>query len=201
MHFDIASLEKPHIYRLLTHTVVPRPVAWVLTENEDGSLNIAPFSYFNVISSDPALVMISVGHKRDGEKKDTWRNIEQRQFCTIHIANSELMPLVNETARGLAAGVSELDQIEHELVAEESFALPRLKSAPVAMSCKVHDLHLVGPGPQAVIYLSVKHLYVKDAIMTEEPFTVDANALDPISRLGGEDYASLGAITTLKRPS
>ncbi|MDN3648096.1 flavin reductase family protein [Reinekea marina] len=201
MHFDLMSLEKQQVYRLLTHTIVPRPVAWILTENEDGSLNMAPFSYFNVIASDPALVMISVGQKRDGTKKDTWRNIEERQFCTIHIANTELMPQVNETARGLAEGDSELNQIEHELVAEESFTLPRLKSAPVAMSCKLHDIHLVGNGPQAVIYLSVKHIFVKDTLLTDAPFTVDAHKLDPISRLGGEDYASLGEITTLKRPT
>lgn len=201
MRFDLADLEKPQIYRLLTHAVVPRPVAWVLTENEDGSLNVAPFSYFSVVSCDPAILMISVGHKRDGSKKDTWKNIDTRHHCTIHIANTSLMADVNETARGLAAGESELNNIEHKLVAEDSFALPRIKAAPIAMACRDHDIHLIGEGPQAVIYLTVKHIYVADGLLTETPFTIDSASLDPISRLGGEDYASLGEITAIKRPS
>lgn len=201
MNFDLVGLEKPQIYRLLTHAVVPRPVAWALTENEDGSLNVAPFSYFSVVSSDPAMLMISVGHKRDGSKKDTWKNIDARHYCTVHIANTGLMASVNETARGLAAGESELNNIEHKLVAEEGFALPRIKAAPIAMACRYHDIHLVGEGPQAVIYLTVKHIYVHDALLTETPFTIDSATLDPISRLGGENFATLGEITTIKRPS
>ncbi|MFQ3230959.1 flavin reductase family protein [Reinekea sp.] len=201
MRFDLADLEKPQIYRLLTHAVVPRPIAWVLTENEDGSLNVAPFSYFSVVSCDPAILMIAVGHKRDGTKKDTWKNIDMRHHCVIHIANTGLMDSVNETARDLAAGESELNNIEHTLVAEDNFALPRIKAAPIAMACRYHDIHLVGNGPQAVIYLKVKHLYVNDALLTDTPFTIDSTNLDPISRLGGDNFASLGEITALKRPS
>jgi flavin reductase (DIM6/NTAB) family NADH-FMN oxidoreductase RutF len=147
------------------------------------------------------MLMVSMGHKRDGSKKDTWKNIEARHHCVVHIANTGLMHDLNETARGLAAGESELDNIEHQLVAEEGFALPRMKAAPIAMACRHHDIHLVGEGPQAVIYLAVKHIYVNDSLLTDPPFTIDSASLDPLSRLGGENYASLGAISTIKRPA
>jgi len=200
MIFDVHNLPKADVYRLLTHTVVPRPIAWVLTENENGSHNLAPYSYFNVVSSDPGLLMFSVGHKRDGSKKDTWYNIEQREKFVIHIADASLANMVNESARPLPLGESEINHIETALVADKAFGMSRLEAAPVAFACKRYDIHLVGNGPQAVIYAQVEAAYVADHLEGESSLLVDALSLNPLARLGAEDYSSLGEIKSIPRP-
>lgn len=200
MFYDINALEKANVYRLLTHTVVPRPIAWVLTENENGGYNIAPFSYFNIVCSDPAILMFSVGHKRDGTKKDTWQNIEARGKCVVHIANTALITDVNESARTLPSGVSELDGMAVTLTQQTGFALPRIAQCPVAFDCQHHDIHLLGNGPQAVIYVQVNSAVVADELNMEN-FTLAEAALDPLARLGGDRYSALGTIMSLDRPN
>ena len=200
MHFDFTHLAKAEVYRLLTHTVIPRPIAWVLTENESDGYNLAPFSYFNMVSSDPGLLMISVGQKRDGSKKDTWANIERRRRCVIHIASGQQLAAVNETARSLPAEESELAAIDASLSEEPGFSMPRLSACAVAFDCQLYDLHLLGSGPQAVIYLQVKAAYVAEAVFVDGQTVPDAQTLDPLARLGAEDYAQLGTLTGVTRP-
>jgi flavin reductase (DIM6/NTAB) family NADH-FMN oxidoreductase RutF len=201
MHIDFTELEKKQAYRFLCHTVIPRPVAWVLTQSPAGNYNIAPFSYFNIVCSDPAIVMISVGHKRDGNKKDTWTNLETGTDAVIHIADFNLLKDLNQTAKSLANDQSELDEITAEVIEQQSFPLPRIRTAAVALNCKRHDIHLLGNGPQAVIYLQVASAYISDELAADNPFMPDANRLNPIARLGAEDYSLLGDIHTLKRPT
>ena len=200
MHIDFSKLEKIQAYRFLTHTVIPRPIAWVLTKGPSGQCNIAPFSYFNIVCSDPAIVMISAGHKRDGTKKDTWANLETSSEAVVHIADFNLLPDLNQTARPLAREQSELDEIDSEIIEQAEFPLPRIRTAPVAMNCKRHDIHLLGNGPQAVIYLEVISAYISDELAGDNPFMPNANALNPVARLGAEDYSLLGDIHMLKRP-
>ena len=199
MQIDFKTLAKVEAYRLLTHAVTPRPVAWVLTQNSDGLLNLAPYSYFNVICSDPALLMISVGKKRDGSRKDTWANIADHNHAVVHIANRNQLSILNQTAAPLAHNESELDSINTELVAQD-FALPRLAQCPVALNCIKHDIHLLGDGPQAVIYLEVVSAYLDDKLQINEHYQFSAQNLDPIARLGADDYSLLGDILTLARP-
>ncbi len=79
---DFSALPPPDCYRLMIQAVVPRPVAWVLSDNGDGSLNLAPFSFFTAISSDPPLLMFSAGKKPDGTPKDTLHNVEERSHSS-----------------------------------------------------------------------------------------------------------------------
>ncbi|EAR09963.1 flavin reductase family protein [Reinekea blandensis] len=201
MHLKFNDLDKASAYRLLTHTVTPRPIAWVLTENENGSYNVAPFSYFTVISSDPALLMISAGHKADGSKKDTWRNIERTEQAVIHIADLSLIDALNETARPLPADVSELTNVDLPLCDEAGFELPRIQAAPVAFQTRLYDIHLVGNGPQGVIYTEVTHAYVNDELWLPDENRVDETRLNPLSRLGGERYSGLGPVHSRARPN
>jgi flavin reductase (DIM6/NTAB) family NADH-FMN oxidoreductase RutF len=200
VNYNFSQLDNRARYSLLTHSICPRPIAWVLTENENGTHNLAPFSYFNVVCSSPALLMISVGHKRDGSKKDTWENLESRHRGVVHIADQALMQAVNESAKTLPSGESELEYLNLTLTQDGSFLLPRIAEAPIAFDCKMHDLHLLGDGPQAVIYLEVEQAYVSDALVKEGEFSFDELALDPLARLGGANYVGLGERTTIKRP-
>ena len=90
MHIDLASLNPLEIYAAMTQTIVPRPVAWILTENENASFNLAPYSYFNAISSAPPMGIVSVTIAPDRDIKDTRHNLETRGDCVIHIAHKEM---------------------------------------------------------------------------------------------------------------
>jgi flavin reductase (DIM6/NTAB) family NADH-FMN oxidoreductase RutF len=90
MLLDFTRLPEHEIHRVMLQTIVPRPIAWMLSDNGDGGYNLAPFSYFSGITSEPPLSMISAGRKADGSRKDTWRNIEERADFVVHIASPPL---------------------------------------------------------------------------------------------------------------
>ncbi|TXR54130.1 flavin reductase family protein [Reinekea thalattae] len=205
MNFDFSQLQKPEIYRLFTHAIIPRPIAWVLTENEsdneDRSYNIAPYSFFTAVTSEPPVLVFSAGKKRDGSKKDTWQNIERSKRCVIHIANTDLAEPLNASAASLESGQSEIEHINLPITEQAGFVLPRVTSAPVAFECSLYEIHEIGDAPQGMIYCQVEAAYVADDVMHKDKPLIDFTKLQPLSKIGGEDYAALGEITTLKRPS
>ncbi len=202
MIFNLDELSPNQRYFTLTQSIVPRPVAWVLTENSNQSLNLAPFSYFSGVSSDPPLIMISVGKKNDGSMKDTRANIIERNEFVIHIPHKEMAAAVTESARPLASGESEIDAQKLETVEFEGSKLPRLKDARIALACekfRVEDI----TDSQAMILGLIKAVYVDDGLITSNDngrVTIDAEKLSPIGRLGGNDYTGLGEIITIERP-
>ncbi|QGJ72053.1 Flavin reductase [Planctomycetales bacterium 10988] len=202
MLIDLATLDATTIYHLMVQTVIPRPIAWVLSENGNQSYNLAPFSYFNAISSSPPTLMISVGHKKSGEKKDTWLNIEERKHFNVHIVSRAQLETMVETAAPYEHGISEVEQLEIETVEEEGFQLPRLKQAKVALACELYQLHEIGTGPQALIIGEIKQLYIEDSVVQLENsrYTIDANEIDPMARLGGNEYVYFGGIEKVIRP-
>lgn len=200
MLIDLATLSPNRIYFTMIQTLIPRPVAWVISDNGDSTYNLAPFSYFNGVCSDPPLIMVSIGKKPDGEIKDTRRNILERKHFVVHIAHRELAEQVTQSSAPLAHGDSELTRSGLPTEAFGDFSLPRLSDCRVAYACELYEHHEIGP--QAVIYGRVRQIYISDAIASEDQgrIKVDAQALDPIARLGGDDYGLLGDITTIPRP-
>ncbi len=140
MYIDLSELSPNQVYYSMIQTLVPRPVAWVLSDNGTrsasgaASYNLAPFSYFTGISSKPPTIMISVGKKPDGSFKDTRVNIEARGQFVVHIAHRELAPSVTESSRTLAHGESELDRLDLDLADFADFRLPRIAGCRVAMA-------------------------------------------------------------------
>ncbi len=137
MNLELSSLSPKEIYSAMIQCIVPRPIAWVLSDNGDGSSNLAPFSYFNGVSSKPPILSISVGKKRDGSKKDTWKNIEERTHFVVHLARSTQAPAVSATAASLPFGTSEVIENQLEVTQDSSWSLPRLVDAPIAMLCRL----------------------------------------------------------------
>ncbi|MCP4433249.1 MAG: flavin reductase family protein [Gammaproteobacteria bacterium] len=199
--FDTLSPNK--VYFTMIQTLVPRPVAWVISENPDKSLNLAPFSYFNAICSDPPLILMSIGLKPDGSPKDTRLNIEAGQDFVVHIAHRELAALVTQTSATLPRGDSELERSGLETCDFPGSRLPRLKDCRIAYACKLHDLQEIGNAPQALIFGEVTHIYIDDEVIELDAkgrVKVLADKIDPIARLGGGEYASFGEIIDIPRP-
>jgi len=210
MNIDLAALPANEIYHLMTQTVIPRPIAWILTMNQAGgvdsdstSFNLAPFSFFNALASAPPTLMVSIGKKPDGHLKDTRANLTTGQPCVVHIAGSQQASLVSESSRTLDYGVSEVEAAGLKLEAFDGFPLPRLAECRIAMGCEVAEVVELGPVPQAIVLLTVKRLFISDiAIETDAKgrLKVSAQVIDPLARLGANEYAGLGDIITLDRP-
>lgn len=202
MIFDLSEMSHGRVYFTMIQTLVPRPVAWVLSENENETLNLAPFSYFSGVASDPPMLMISVGLKPDGSPKDTRTNIIERDDFVVHIAHRELAPAVTETSRVLGAGESELNNVELTTTEFAGSRLPRLAECRVAMACKRFRVEDITP-TQAMILGEVTQVYVDDSVITEDDkgrVKIHADKIDPITRLGGDEYGLFGGVVTVPRP-
>jgi flavin reductase (DIM6/NTAB) family NADH-FMN oxidoreductase RutF len=187
----------------MTQAIVPRPVAWVLSANADGSHNLAPFSYFNAICSDPPLVLLSVGWKSDGTPKDTRNNIEQRRYLVIHIAHAELLEALNASADALPAGESEVSRLALATKAIPGFPLPRLADCRMALGCELYRVEEIGNTRQALIFAEIRLLYVAKEVAEYDVrgrVKIDIARLAPIGRLGSEEYLLPGEVKRLRRP-
>lgn len=203
MQIDFSQLSASGIYFNVIQTLVPRPIAWVLSENSNGSFNLAPFSYFNAVSSNPPLLMISVGKKPDGSHKDTRINIEARKDFIVHIPHRGLLSEMNESSATLPAGVSELDRLGLETESMEGSRLPRIKDSHIAFVCECYEIHEIGNTPQSMILGEIKSLYIDDEVSSKDAkgrVKVDISKLDPVSRLGASEYMGCGEIIKLHRP-
>ena len=208
MQLNFSDYSSSERYHLMTQTIVPRPIAWVLTESDndnhqESNYNLAPFSYFTAISSDPAILMISLTKKPDGGDKDTLINILKNKKMVIHIASDNQGELVTKTAATLTYGKSELTEAGLTTTAFDGFSLPRLSQCDVAYGCELYEVKETGDLPQSLIFVEVKQLYINDNILnTENPdrINIAADKLKPLARLGGGEYASITDPFSFKRP-
>jgi len=188
MIFDLENSKVNDKYKLMAQTIIPRPIAWVVTEDE-GVVNIAPFSYFIGLSSDPATVLISVGHKADGTPKDTLANIRKSKKCTICMVDEKNLQKMHFSSKELDKDVSEseLFDIETETIFENYPQM--IKDIPCAYFCEFNQEIDLGGGSTIPIVLNVKHIYVNNEVITDnERVTIEFN---PVARIG-KSYAFLG---------
>ena len=198
----------------MTQSIIPRPIAWVLSDNgvdentdsDSQAYNLAPFSFFTGVCSDPPLLMLSIGKKPSGDEagqpKDTRKNIERRKQFVVHIAGTDHLNALNQSAATLAHGVSEVSQCALTTVPFEGFSLPRLEGCAIALGCSLYRIDKIGAAEQAVIYGKIEVMYVEDTALQahESRLVIDPKALDPLSRLGGNHYCALGETLSAKRP-
>ena len=195
-------------YFAMVQTIIPRPIAWVLSKTADDNFNLAPFSFFTGVCSDPPIVMISVGKKGEGHEagieKDTRRNIRERKHFVVHIPNCTQLNDVNLSAKTLDFGVSEIDEQSLPLKKFEGFELPRLADTKVALGCTLYRYDEIGNTNQAIIFGEIKQFYVDDTIASVSAtgrLSIEADGLNPLARLGGSLYSALGEKLLAKRPA
>lgn len=202
MQFNPDELHQKEVYKLLTGLIIPRPIAWVSTINEEGVPNLAPFSYFNAVGDDPPHVMISIS--RSGNlNKDTLRNILQNKEFVVNMVTEELAEKMNLTAHPLQPHESEFEFAGVAKGVSTKVKPPLVAESPVSMECVlVHHYNLENHknGGSTIIIGRVVHFHVEDAILLEN-FHINLNKYQPISRLAGSSYAKLGELFTIKRPT
>jgi flavin reductase (DIM6/NTAB) family NADH-FMN oxidoreductase RutF len=192
MKVDPAALSADAAYFWQVATIVPRPIAWVSTLNEGGSANLAPFSFFTGVSSDPPSCLICVARRKhpgeDGVRppKDTWRNIARTGEYVIHVVNDALAQQMNLTSRDHPYGVDEFEQAGVSKLASDRVAPPRIAEAPVAMECRLDRIVEVGRSGTAVIIGEILLWHVRDELLVDG--RLDMSRLDAVGRMSGASY-------------
>jgi len=202
MHVDMSTLSAIEAYATMTQTIVPRPVAWILTRNDTEDYNLAPYSYFNGVSSVPPMVMFSSGMKPDGSTKDTRYNLEQRGDCVIQIAHREMAASMTASSATLPRNTSEINEQGLALAEMPGTDLPRLAECRVAYAATLRDTKKIGH--QWLGFLELTHLYLDDSVTgldAKGRLKVLADKLDPIGRLGGGEYLLAGDVLNIDRPA
>lgn len=182
-------------YKLLTGTVIPRPIAFVTSVAEDGTVNAAPFSYFNIVSSNPPMLSVSV-QRQSGKMKDTARNILEKKEFVIHIVDEENVLEINKTAASLPPDESEMDLAELTLIASERVSVPSVKESKARFECVLEQA--VDLGGTDLIIGKIVRFHIDESIYQKG--RINAETLKPVSRLAGSNYAKLGERFSLKRP-
>ena len=180
--FDAATLDAQTQYKLLIGSVTPRPIALVTTLGSQGP-NAAPFSFFNAIGSDPAMLMFSVGDK-DGGAKDTIANILEIPEFVVHIVSDAIKEKMNICAIDYPRGVSEIAEAGFTALASTKVRPPRIAEAPVAFECRLLQRLELGRVPYHVVIGEVVYFHYREGIV-DERFHVDVGKINPIGRLAG----------------
>jgi flavin reductase (DIM6/NTAB) family NADH-FMN oxidoreductase RutF len=201
MKLDFSRLPAREIYGWMVSTILPRPIAWVSTISAEGRTNLAPFSFFQGIGSNPPMLMFVPVNTRDGAKKDTLRNIEQVPEFVVNLVSCGLAEKMNATAALLPYGESEFEHFGIAAESAERVRPPRVAAAPVSFECTLHSITRLGEGPLAanVVFGRILLAHVRDDVLGPGGLP-DPAKLDLIGRLGGESYARTTDRFDLKRP-
>lgn len=184
VHFDLTQLPQTACYKLLTGTVVPRPIAWVTTQSKEGRVNLAPFSFFNVLGSDPPLVAFAPGDRPDGTPKDTALNIGSGAEFTVNLVSLELAQVMNATATEFPYELGEPEALGIALEPGIMVRVPRVQASPAALECR--EVQTLRVGRNRVILGEVLGISLRaDTLRDEGKHLVNTAALDLIGRMGG----------------
>ena len=199
---DPQALGQRETYKLLIGCVVPRPIAWVSTVDLAGARNLAPFSFFNAIGSNPPAISISVSYV-DGidQRKDTLRNISDTGEFVVNIVDEDLAQAMNATSADYPPGVDEFAIAGVAAVPCVTVRPARVAGAPVSLECKLFTLVPVGAGPgSATLAIGViQMIHVRADIINAHRY-IDITKLRPIARLAGASYAYVHETFDMVRP-
>jgi flavin reductase (DIM6/NTAB) family NADH-FMN oxidoreductase RutF len=195
MIVDPQTLGAEESYKLLTGVVVPRPIAWVTTLNRSGKVNLAPFSAFTFVSPKPPMIGVSIGRKGD-TYKDTAQNILSREEFVVNIADQGLTALVHASSEEMPEDVSECEALGIETAPSEAIATPYVTAAPVAMECRFRQCIEFGETRSRFIVGEILRFHIRDGLLRNGKITT--LELNPICRLGGPNYATLGEVVTMQ---
>ncbi len=183
MHIDPQSNTTQDNYKLLTNLVVPRPIAWVTSQNNQGIINLAPFSFFNAIGADPLYLIISIGNKDDGTMKDTGANILASGEFVVNLVTEELLTAMNISAANFPSAESELTAAGLRPADSKQIKVPRVAEAQASLECVLHSHQALGN--TTLIIGQVVMFHVADQIVGDR---FHINNFAPIGRLGSPAY-------------
>jgi flavin reductase (DIM6/NTAB) family NADH-FMN oxidoreductase RutF len=194
MYFDPDQLDGKNVYKLITSTVLPRPIAWVVSQNGQGRLNAAPFSFFNAMSVNPPVVALGIG-AHGQVLKDSARNIRESGEFVINLVPFALVEAMNITSIEFEAEVNELEMAGLATLPSTKVAPPRISGSPVAFECRTLQIIELGE-MRSIVLANVVAIHIDDeAVLDAERCHVDVRKLDLVGRMhGGGWYARLNEL-------
>jgi flavin reductase (DIM6/NTAB) family NADH-FMN oxidoreductase RutF len=203
VRIDPTQQSKLENYKILIGSVLPRPIAFVTSVNGDGVVNAAPFSFFTVVSTDPPMVGISVMRKPGGIRKDTAANIAGSGEFVVHVVDRDNVAMVNETSVEFPPGMSEAEEVGFRLVQSDIVKVPGLMESKIRMECRLHRILPLGGTSDApnvdFIIGEVVRFHIADELYRDGK--IDTVLLDPVGRLAGTAYGTLGEMFSMPRLS
>lgn len=193
---EASTLDTTTAYRLIIGCVVPRPIAWITTVDEDGRANAAPFSSYNYVAHSPPMLAVNIG-RRDDRLKDTARNIRATGDFVVNVATESLMEVMHGCSAEYPPGVAEPEVLGIPLLPGTRGRAPRIAASPIQMECRLEKALSLGRGLNTLYIGEVLAFHLSTDVFDGRH--VDSMKLRPIARLGGPYYAALGQI--FERPA
>jgi len=174
------EVDKRQIARLMFSLIVPRPIAWITTLSPEGVVNLAPFSFYNGITTKPPLIMVSVGKRKDGSPKDTGRNIRESGEFVVNLVTEEFLEAMVKSGQDFPPDVSEVEALGLELEPSEVVKPPRIKGVKAALECKLYKVIEIGDTPMDLVIGRVVAFHYDPKLLESSKGVV--------GRLGGKRY-------------
>jgi flavin reductase (DIM6/NTAB) family NADH-FMN oxidoreductase RutF len=188
MLFDFATISARERYKLLVSTIVPRPIAWIVSQDLHGHLNAAPFSFFNAFAGDPPVVGIGIGSHDPGRPKDTRHNIRETGQFVVNLVSEEAAEVMNITAIEFERGVSEPSEAGLTTIPSVHVKPPRIAESPVSMECELLQIIDLGP-EQSLVLGRVLAMHIRDeAVIDPAKYRIDTPKLKLIGRMHGAGW-------------
>ncbi|ARF14066.1 flavin reductase family protein [Sporosarcina ureae] len=201
LHFSPQELTAKEKKKFLIGSVIPRPIALVSTKSNSGVINIAPFSYFNIVTYDPPMLSIAV-QRVDGKPKDTARNIYENKEAVVQVVDTDNVEAANATSAPLGPDESELDISSFTTVDSKAIQVPGVNETKVRFETELYDSLVIyneeNIATTDVLLLKVQHYHIDETIYHNG--YIDPLKLQAVSRLAGNDYAEIGKLFTVERP-
>ncbi|WNM17943.1 flavin reductase family protein [Flavobacterium capsici] len=201
MTFNPEVVDNSTLYKLLTGTVIPRPIGWISTVDENGINNLAPFSYFNMVSSEPPCVMFST-RRDNNQNKDTLNNVLKTGQFVANLVSVDIAEQMNTTSAPVAPNVDEFQLAGVTPVDSLLIAPKRVKESKVNFECEMVHHHFIkdknGNETACVVIGEIKMIHIDDAILTENNH-INMEVYQPVARLAGSFYGTLGELFSIKR--
>jgi len=191
LHIDPAQIPVPKLHGYLLGSVAPRPICFASTVDAQGNINLAPYSFFNVFSANPPIMVFSPARRvRDNTTKHTLENVQETGEVVINIVNYGMVEQMSLASTEYPKGVNEFVKAGFTAVASDTVAPPRVKEAPVQFECKVNDIIALGQdgGAGNLVICEVTRLHIDEAILDEHG-AIDASRIDTVARMGGNWYS------------
>jgi len=194
------DLEKKDLHELFVSTMLPRPIAFVSTVSQEGIFNLAPFSFFTPISMVPPVIGFSIVWKRDGQKKDTLRNIEFSKEFVVTVVTESIAEAMNQTSADYPSNVSEFKEVGFTPIKADVVKAPLVVESPVNMECKLLQVIEFGKAPTGTSFVlgEVILFHIRDDVWAGDH--ADISRLKPVGRLGEDLYCRATDLFEMKRP-
>jgi flavin reductase (DIM6/NTAB) family NADH-FMN oxidoreductase RutF len=202
MEINPTSIPYQSVYKIMTGSILPRPIGWISSIDMDGRPNLAPFSFFNAVCSNPPTVLFCPSIRAsDGKTKDTLNNVRATNEFVVNIVTEELLQAMNASSIEAPSDFNEFDFAGLTLAPSVIVKPPRVNESPIHFECKVREIIEIGnePGGGSIVIGTIVHIHADDGVMLGED-KINLTALRPIGRLMGSGYCRVTDMIEIERP-